>query len=93
MSQKKSIMHDQKYLQNLGISFEKSIIKIRSLKVFLKDKRNGLVEGALQFAKDTCEETGIPVVKRTVRRKKIMSEEKAADDFGSRTEKVTVRVH
>ncbi|GBN84861.1 hypothetical protein AVEN_188762-1 [Araneus ventricosus] len=52
---------------------------MRSLKVFLKVKRNDLVEEALQFAKDTCEEMGIPVVKRrTVRRKKTMPEEKAA---------------
>ncbi|GBO37917.1 hypothetical protein AVEN_122482-1 [Araneus ventricosus] len=30
--------------------------------------------------KNTCEEMGIPVVKRTARRKKIMPREKAADD-------------
>ncbi|GBL87590.1 hypothetical protein AVEN_165193-1 [Araneus ventricosus] len=53
---------------------------MRSLNVFLKDRRNYLVEEALQFAKDTCEETDIPVVKRTVRRKKIMPREKAADE-------------
>ncbi|GBL98213.1 hypothetical protein AVEN_268296-1 [Araneus ventricosus] len=76
----KEVNHVQKYLQILGISFEKSVIKMRSLKVFLKDKRNDLVEEALQFAKDTCEEMGIPAVKRTVRRKKIMPREKAADE-------------
>ncbi|GBL95986.1 hypothetical protein AVEN_199953-1 [Araneus ventricosus] len=53
---------------------------MRSLKGFLKDKINGLVEKALQFVKDTCEEMGIPVVKRTVKRKKIMPEKKATDE-------------
>ncbi|GBL64575.1 hypothetical protein AVEN_147007-1, partial [Araneus ventricosus] len=69
----KEVNHVQKYLQILGISFDS---KMRSLKVFLKDKRNYLVEQALQFVKDTCEEMGIPVVKRTVRRKKIMPGER-----------------
>ncbi|GBM19382.1 hypothetical protein AVEN_196012-1 [Araneus ventricosus] len=69
----KEVNYVQKYLQILRISFEKSVIKMRSLKVFLKDKRKDLVEEALQFAKNTCEEMGIPVIKRsTVRRKKIM---------------------
>ncbi|GBM18814.1 hypothetical protein AVEN_16181-1 [Araneus ventricosus] len=72
----KEVNHVQKYLQILGISFDKSVSKMRSLKVFLKDKRNYLVEQALQFVKDTCEEMGIPVVKRTVRRKKIMPGER-----------------
>ncbi|GBM20097.1 hypothetical protein AVEN_268417-1 [Araneus ventricosus] len=48
---------------------------MRSLKVFLKDKINDLVDEALQFAKDTCEEMGIPVI-----RKKIMPGEKTADE-------------
>ncbi|GBO28807.1 hypothetical protein AVEN_152435-1 [Araneus ventricosus] len=60
----KEVKHVQKYLQILGIIFEESVIKTRSLKVFLKGRRNDLVEEALQFAKDTCEEMGIPVVKR-----------------------------
>ncbi|GBN33095.1 hypothetical protein AVEN_213959-1 [Araneus ventricosus] len=33
-----------------------------------------------KFAKDTCEEMGMPVVKRTVRMKEIMPGEKAADE-------------
>ncbi|GBM06882.1 hypothetical protein AVEN_147825-1 [Araneus ventricosus] len=52
----KEVNHVQKYLQILGISFEKSVIKMRSLKVLLKDKRDDLIEEALQFTKDTCEE-------------------------------------
>ncbi|GBN17135.1 hypothetical protein AVEN_248761-1 [Araneus ventricosus] len=36
----------------------------QGLKVFLKDKRNDLVEEALQFAKDTYEDLGIPAVKK-----------------------------
>ncbi|GBL82570.1 hypothetical protein AVEN_263660-1 [Araneus ventricosus] len=54
---------------------------MRSLKVFLKDKRYDIVEEALQFAKDACEEMGILVAKRrTVRRKKIIPGEKVADE-------------
>ncbi|GBM21733.1 hypothetical protein AVEN_118267-1 [Araneus ventricosus] len=54
---------------------------MRSIKVFLRDKRNNLVEEALQFAKDACEEMDIPVVKkRTIRRKAILPREKATDE-------------
>ncbi|GBL91995.1 hypothetical protein AVEN_102561-1 [Araneus ventricosus] len=78
----KEVNHVRQCLQILGISSEKSVIKMRSLKVFLKDKRNYRVEEALIFAEETCEEIGIPVVKRrTVRRKKIIPREKAADEL------------
>lgn len=71
----------QKYLQILGVSFEMCITKIRSLKLFLKDKRNQLVDEAFRFAKDTCDEMGIPVEKsRNIRKKKMMPGEKAADE-------------
>ncbi|GBN67213.1 hypothetical protein AVEN_34234-1 [Araneus ventricosus] len=43
-------------------------------------KRNDHVEKALQFTNDAFEEVGIPAVKRTIRRKKIMTGEKAADE-------------
>ncbi|GBM61167.1 hypothetical protein AVEN_102473-1 [Araneus ventricosus] len=93
----KEVNHVQKYFQICGISFEKSVIKMRSLKVFLKDKINDLVEEALQFAKVTCEEIGIPVVKRrTARRKKIMLGEKAADEqliLDQELKKFNVTVH
>ncbi|GBN04822.1 hypothetical protein AVEN_14043-1 [Araneus ventricosus] len=52
---------------------------MRGLKAFLKDKRYDLIEEALNLQK-TREEMGIPVVKRSVRRKKIMPGEKAADE-------------
>ncbi|GBL80528.1 hypothetical protein AVEN_225227-2 [Araneus ventricosus] len=73
--------HVQNYLQILGISFYKSVIEMRSLKDSLKDKRCDLVEEALEFAKDTCEDMWIPIIKRrAVRRKKIIPAEKAADE-------------
>ena len=54
---------------------------MRSLKGFLKNKRNNLVEEALLFTKGTCKEMDIPFIKRrTVRKKNIMSEEKVADE-------------
>ena len=59
----------------------KSVIKMRSLKGFLKDKRNDLIEEALQFTKGVCEEMDIPLIKReTVKETKIMPEEKIADE-------------
>ena len=62
--------HVQKYLQTRGLSFKKSVIEMRSLKDFLKEKRNNLVEEALKFAKGTCEEMDIPFVKRRIVRMK-----------------------
>ena len=54
---------------------------MRSLKGFLKDKRNDIVEEAFQFPKGMCEEIDIPLIKgRTVRKMKIMPEEKVADE-------------
>ncbi|GBM78458.1 hypothetical protein AVEN_119223-1 [Araneus ventricosus] len=61
----KEVNHVQKCLKILGINFEKSVKEASRSPVFLKDKRNDLVEEAMQFAKDTCKEMGIPVVKRT----------------------------
>ncbi|GBM55227.1 hypothetical protein AVEN_158113-1 [Araneus ventricosus] len=66
------VNHVQKYLQIFGISFEKSVIKMTSLKIFLKDKKMTLLRKHCNL-QNTCEEMGIPAVKRrTVRRKKIM---------------------
>ncbi|GBL54996.1 hypothetical protein AVEN_13266-1 [Araneus ventricosus] len=66
---------------------------MRSLEVFLKDKRYDIVEEALQFAKHTCEEMGIPVVKRrTVQEDEYYARTEScrrAADFGPRTEKET----
>ena len=74
------VNHTQKYLQIVGISFEKCVIKMRSLKIFLKDKRNEIVETALQFATNTCEGMDIPLVKRrSIRKKKTMPGEEAQD--------------
>ncbi|GBN58003.1 hypothetical protein AVEN_54168-1 [Araneus ventricosus] len=50
------------------------------LKVFLKDKRNELIEEALQFAKVTCEDLGIPAEKKNCQEEENYAGEKAADD-------------
>ncbi|KAJ8896795.1 hypothetical protein PR048_002140 [Dryococelus australis] len=72
------VNNTQKYLHNVGISFEKYVIKMRSLKTFLKDKRNEIEKLTLQFATNTCKERDILLVKRrTIRENKIMSGEKA----------------
>nr|CAH7750126.1 unnamed protein product [Callosobruchus chinensis] len=75
------VNHAQKYLQTLGISFEKCLIKMRSLKIYLKDKRNDLVEKALTFSKELCREMDIPLLKRRhVRKRKLMPGEQTADE-------------
>ncbi|GBL88936.1 hypothetical protein AVEN_159025-1 [Araneus ventricosus] len=90
----KEVYHVQKYLQVLRISFEKSVIKMRSLKVFLKDKRNDLVEEALKFAKERDGHS-------SSKRKNCQAKENCARregciraaDLGPETEKVNVIVH
>ena len=80
MNDELEVNHVQKYLQTRGLSFKKSVIEMRSLKGFLKDKRY-LVEEALQFPKGTCEEMDISLIKRrTFRKKKIRLDEKGADE-------------
>lgn len=71
----------QKYLQIRGLCFEKAVFKMKSLKLFLKDRRDDLVEKALNFGKETCEEMGIPIIKRrNYRKKKTMPGEMADDE-------------
>ena len=53
---------------------------MKNLKGFLKYKINDLVEEALQFAKGMYEDTVTPLLKRRTLKKKIMPEEKVADE-------------
>lgn len=64
-----AVKHMQKYQQMVGISFEKFVVQMRSLKFFLKNRRNEMVRQALQFARNTWEDLDITWVKRTVRKK------------------------
>lgn len=75
------VNHTQKYLQTVGLSFEKCLFKMRNLKAFLVDTRVSLVEKAIEFGKAICDEMDIPIVKRrNMRKKKLMPGEKAADE-------------
>jgi hypothetical protein len=57
------VNHTQKYLQIVEISFEKGLIKMRSLKAFLNDNTDGFVEKAMEFVKAICDEMDIPLAK------------------------------
>ena len=74
------VNHTQKYLQIKGISFEKCVIKMQSLKLYFNDKRNTIVDNAITFATKMCEKIDIPVENRGRRKfKKMMSGEKCRD--------------
>ncbi|XP_065562425.1 uncharacterized protein LOC136028510 [Artemia franciscana] len=54
---------------------------MRSLKAFLNDYRDGLVQNAMKFSKTICDEIDIPLAKRrNIRGKKPMSVGKAAEE-------------
>ncbi|RUM29574.1 MAG: hypothetical protein DSY42_06210 [Aquifex sp.] len=70
----------QKYLQTEGISLEKCNVMINGLKLFLTDQRNEIVEKAIVYASQQCEEMGISMEKRgRIKRKKRMPGELAKD--------------
>ncbi|XP_054714780.1 zinc finger MYM-type protein 1-like [Uloborus diversus] len=70
----------QKYLQIEGITLEKSITKLKSLKTFFKEARIELASNALQFATSTCVELNIDIESRGRKRfKKIMPGEESKD--------------
>lgn len=73
------VNHTQKYLQLEGINLEKCVVKMNDLKLFLKDKRRDIVEGALQFAKNMCQKLDIPTEKRR-RVKKMLPGENSRDE-------------
>lgn len=74
------VNHTQKYLQIEGISFEKCVIKLRSLKLFLVQERSNIVKRAIAYATTICEEMGISIEKRgRIRKKKLMPGETAED--------------
>ena len=49
------VNHAQKYLQISGISLEKSIVHLKSLKLYLRNDRNDIVGNALNFATTKCD--------------------------------------
>ncbi len=74
------VNHTQKFLQISGISFEKSVNKFRCLKLYLQDDRKKIVENAIQYATDICDEMNIPIERRGRRQfKKTMPGEIAKD--------------
>ncbi len=70
----------QKYLQTEGRSLEKCSGVINSFKLFLRDQRNEIVEKAIGYASQQCEEMGISIARRgRIKRKKRMPGELAKD--------------
>ncbi|CAH2251110.1 Hypothetical predicted protein [Pelobates cultripes] len=54
----------QKYLQTVGLTLEKCIVKVQGLIEFLADQRSEIVEKAICYATTTCEEMDISMERR-----------------------------
>ncbi|CAH2327032.1 zinc finger MYM-type 1-like [Pelobates cultripes] len=70
----------QKYLQTVGLTLEKCIVKLQGLKAFLADQRSEIVEKAICYATTTCKEMDISMERRgRVKLHKTMPGKKAKD--------------
>lgn len=69
----------QHYLQTEGLDIQQCHMKLSALRGFLLDNRDQLVENSLNYAKQLCDDLGIPIERR-VRRKKRMVDELAEDE-------------
>ncbi|CAH2295748.1 zinc finger MYM-type 1-like [Pelobates cultripes] len=70
----------QTYLQSVGLTLEKFIVKLQGLKAFLADQRSEIVEKAICYATTTCKEIEISMERRgRVKLRKTMPGEKAKD--------------
>jgi len=75
------VNHTQKYLQTKGIGLDKTVHKLVTLKHFLEENRDELVENALTFSKNFCDKMGIPTEKSKRKSfKKMMPGEEARDE-------------
>jgi hypothetical protein len=70
----------QKYMQGAGVTLDMITTKIKSLQIFLEERRMSLADNAVRQALSKCLELGISTEKRTRRRKKMPGEE--ANDAG-----------
>ncbi len=71
----------QKYLQTEGIILERCNGVINSLILFFRDQRNEIIEKAVGYASQQCEEMRISMKRRgRIKRKKRMPGEVAKDD-------------
>ncbi|XP_044765413.1 zinc finger MYM-type protein 1-like [Coccinella septempunctata] len=74
------VNHAQKYLQIQGISLEKCVLELRTLKSFVEESREELVNKSLEYATTTCGEMNIDIESRNRKRvKKMMPGENAQD--------------
>ncbi|GBP28155.1 Retrovirus-related Pol polyprotein from transposon TNT 1-94 [Eumeta japonica] len=70
----------QKYMQTPVLSLEKCVIKIKALKIFLLSQRTNIVERAISYATEKCEDLDISIERRGRRRfRKRMPGEMARD--------------
>ncbi|CAG4958452.1 unnamed protein product [Colias eurytheme] len=61
---KQEVNQTQKYIQTSGLSLEKCVIKIKALKIFLQTQRIQIVERAISYATEKCEDLDISVERR-----------------------------
>ncbi|CAH2275795.1 chloride anion exchanger-like [Pelobates cultripes] len=70
----------QKYLQTVGLTLEKCIVKLQGLKAFLADQHSEIVAKAICYATTICKEMDISMERRgRVKLRKTMPGEKAKD--------------
>ncbi|CAH2312268.1 zinc finger MYM-type 1-like [Pelobates cultripes] len=70
----------QKYLQTVGLTLEKCIVKLQGLKAFLADQHSEIVEKAIGYSTTTCKEMDISMERRgRVKLRKTLPGEKAND--------------
>lgn len=70
----------QKYLQKEGISLEKIVHKVKSLKLYLEESREVMILNAIVFATKICDVMYTPIKRRCQRKiKKLLRGEKARD--------------
>ena len=56
------VNHAQKYLQIKGITLDKSVQKLKTLKLFLQENREEMVGSALDFATNTCNDLDLSLI-------------------------------
>lgn len=74
------VNHTQKYLQTSGLTLEKCATKMRALKLFLQSQRNEIVQRAISYATQKCEQLEISMERRGRKKiRKMMPGEEARD--------------
>lgn len=79
----------QKYVQTSAITMEKTLAKFQALKIFLQNERGKIVERAINYATETCNDMDISIERRgRTKKKKTMPAEMTPDAGVTLTEEI-----